>query len=77
MYSINRDHTTFIIKRCESITVMPYIHCNGADLYYEDRGEGPPIVFIHGAIAGLRFFAPQLKALSNEYACMPYGCIRL
>jgi len=46
---------------------MPVIQCNGADLYYEDYGEGQPIVFLHGAWAGLRFFEPQLTALSDEY----------
>lgn len=43
------------------------IQCNGADLYYEDYGEGQPIVFLHGAWAGLRFFEPQLTGLSDEY----------
>jgi len=42
---------------------MPHIQCNGANLYYEDCGEGQPIIFIHGAMAGLRFFEPQ-------HACM-------
>ncbi|ADB63047.1 alpha/beta hydrolase fold protein (plasmid) [Haloterrigena turkmenica DSM 5511] len=46
---------------------MPYIQCNGADLYYEDHGEGPPIVFLHGVMASHRFFEPQLTALSKEY----------
>jgi pimeloyl-ACP methyl ester carboxylesterase len=27
---------------------MPVVQCNGADLYYEDHGEGKPIVFLHG-----------------------------
>jgi pimeloyl-ACP methyl ester carboxylesterase len=46
------------------------IQCNGADLYYEDYGEGQSIVFLHGAWAGLRFFEPQLTGLSNEYRAM-------
>lgn len=46
---------------------MPVIQCNGADLYYEDHGEGQPIVFLHGATAGLRFFEPQLMGLSDEF----------
>ncbi|MFC7250523.1 alpha/beta fold hydrolase [Halomicroarcula sp. GCM10025324] len=46
---------------------MPTIQCNGAELYYEDHGEGDPIVFLHGATAGLRYFEPQLASLSNEY----------
>ncbi|WP_254532986.1 alpha/beta fold hydrolase [Natrinema gelatinilyticum] len=46
---------------------MPYIQCHGADLYYEDHGEGTPIVFLHGVMASHRFFEPQLTALSTEY----------
>lgn len=46
---------------------MPYIDCNGVDLYYEDHGEGHPIVFLHGVMCGLRFFEPQLAGLSDEY----------
>ncbi|MGM0590833.1 MAG: alpha/beta fold hydrolase [Halobacteriota archaeon] len=46
---------------------MPYIQCNGADLYYEDHGEGQPIVFLHGVMCSLRYFEPQVAGLSNEY----------
>ncbi|WP_440006653.1 alpha/beta fold hydrolase [Halomicrococcus sp. SG-WS-1] len=46
---------------------MPVVQCNGADLYYEDHGEGRPIVFLHGAWAGLRYFEPQVTGLSNEH----------
>lgn len=46
---------------------MPVIQCNGADLYYEELGEGPPIVFLHGGFAGLRYFEPQLVGLSEEF----------
>lgn len=46
---------------------MPVIQCNGADLFYEDHGNGQPIVFLHGGTAGLRYFEPQLASLSNEY----------
>lgn len=46
---------------------MPVIQCNGADLYYEEYGEGRPIVFLHGATAGLRYFESQLTGLSDEF----------
>lgn len=46
---------------------MPTIQCDGADCYYEDRGEGPPVVLLHGAMAGLRFFEPQLAGLSDAH----------
>jgi len=42
-------------------------HCNGATLYYEDSGDGEPIVFLHGVMAGLRYFEPQLAALSDTH----------
>jgi len=46
---------------------MPTLRCNGADLYYEDVGDGEPIVFLHSVTAGLRYFEPQLASLSDEY----------
>lgn len=46
---------------------MPYVQCNGADHYYEDRGEGQSIVFLHGVMCSLRFFEPQLAELSSDY----------
>ena len=46
---------------------MPVAQCNGADLYYEEYGEGQPIVFLHGAWAGIRFFEPQLQGLSDDH----------
>jgi len=51
---------------------MPRNQCNGADLYYEDEGEGTPIVFLHGAWAGLRFFEPQLTNLSDEFRTVAF-----
>lgn len=51
---------------------MPVVQCNGADLYYEDHGEGQPIVFLHGMAAGLRYFEPQLTGLSDEYRTVAF-----
>jgi non-heme chloroperoxidase len=51
---------------------MPVVECNGANLYYEDHGEGRPIVFLHGAAAGLRYFEPQLTGLSAEYRTIAF-----
>lgn len=51
---------------------MPVIQCNGAGLYYEDYGEGQPIVFLHGMAAGLRYFEAQLTGLSNEYRTVAF-----
>lgn len=51
---------------------MPTLQCNGADLYYEDRGEGEPILFLHGVLHGLRFFESQLDGLSEDYRAIAF-----
>lgn len=51
---------------------MSTIECNGATLYYEEYGEGQPIVFLHGAAAGLRYFEEQLMGLSEEYRTLAF-----
>lgn len=38
---------------------MPTIHTNDIETYYERRGDGPPIVFIHGAILDHSQWTPQ------------------
>lgn len=55
-----------------TIIVMSYVRCNGADLYYEDHGEGQPIVFLHGAWAGCRYFEGQLTGLSQSHRAVAF-----
>ena len=38
---------------------MPLINANGCDFYYEMRGSGPNLVFIHGEIHGLEYWEGQ------------------
>jgi len=40
---------------------------NGVQLYYEECGQGPTIVFVHGMWASSRFFRPQLEGLQANY----------
>ena len=51
---------------------MPVIKCNGANLYYEESGNGDAIVFLHGVLHGLRFFEPQLTGLSDDYRVIAF-----
>lgn len=51
---------------------MPTIQTNDIETYYERRGEGPPVVFIHGAILDHRMWAAQQDALAEEYTTVAY-----
>ena len=43
---------------------MPYAQIRGVNLYYEDRGQGQPLLLIPGALGtGESDFAPQLEQL--------------
>ena len=46
---------------------MPYAQVRGVNLYYEDRGQGQPLLLIPGALGtGQSDFAPQLEALPDK-----------
>ncbi|MDQ0268820.1 alpha/beta fold hydrolase [Cytobacillus purgationiresistens] len=40
---------------------------DGAQLYYEDRGKGDPIIFIHGVWMSGKFFKEQVPYFQNDY----------
>lgn len=40
---------------------------DGTELFYEDVGEGRPVVLVHGWSASHEFFEPQITALSDSY----------
>jgi len=42
---------------------MPYAHTNGIDTFYEDTGQGPPVVLIHGHSLDLCMWQYQVPAL--------------
>lgn len=51
---------------------MPTVRTNDIETYYERRGDGPPIVFIHGSIVDYSHWTPQLETLSDEYTTIAY-----
>lgn len=51
---------------------MPTVQTNGIETYYAERGTGPPVVFVHGAILDHGQWEPQMDALSDEYRTIAY-----
>lgn len=51
---------------------MPTVQTNDIETFYELRGDGPPIVFIHGALADHTAADQQFEAFSDAYTAIAY-----
>ena len=51
---------------------MSEIEANGIRLHYDVRGEGPPLVFVHGMCGRGDVWAGQVERLSDEFTCVTY-----
>lgn len=51
---------------------MPFVHVNGARLYYEQHGAGPDLVFLHGAGGNHLSWWQQVPAFAADYRCTVY-----
>ncbi|MFC6786327.1 alpha/beta fold hydrolase [Halobaculum halobium] len=51
---------------------MPSVATNDIETYYERRGDGPPVVFVHGAAVDHAQWEPQFEALADEYTVVAY-----
>ena len=50
---------------------MPYAAVNGLKMYYEDHGDGPPLLLLHGGSgsipeAWIPYFSPQFRVVAPE-----------
>ena len=52
---------------------MPYFKNQGANLYYEDNGQGNPLVFLHGATWDMRQWKRQVEHFLPEYRVITLG----
>jgi pimeloyl-ACP methyl ester carboxylesterase len=51
---------------------MPTVSLNGADLYYEARGSGPPVLFVHGMCGDANVWDDQVDRLADRFRCVTY-----
>ena len=53
---------------------MPHIGArDGTRLYYEEAGEGTPVVFVHEYAGDWRSFEAQMRYFSRGYRCITYS----
>jgi pimeloyl-ACP methyl ester carboxylesterase len=43
-----------------------YVQLGAVKTWYDERGEGEPLVLLHGGLVDARFFAPNLSALAEH-----------
>ena len=51
---------------------MPRVSVNGADLYFEERGSGPPLLLIHGLAADADVWGASLDDLAADHRILAY-----
>jgi pimeloyl-ACP methyl ester carboxylesterase len=53
---------------------MPHISApDGTKLYYEEAGQGTPIVFVHEYAGDYRTWEPQMRYFSRAHRCISYS----
>src|SRR5690348_6644174 len=53
---------------------MPHVTADdGVKLFYEEAGEGVPIVFVHEFAGDCRSYEPQLRHFARNYRCIAYN----
>lgn len=46
---------------------------DGVKLYYEESGDGTPIVFVHEFAGDFRSFEPQMRHFARRYRCIAFN----
>ncbi|MFL5731675.1 MAG: alpha/beta fold hydrolase [Chloroflexia bacterium] len=49
------------------------LEVGGAQLHYIERGQGDPVVFVHGGLSDLRSWRPQMEPFAERYHAISYS----
>jgi pimeloyl-ACP methyl ester carboxylesterase len=53
---------------------MPYVTADdGVKLYYEEAGQGFPVIFVHEFAGDLRSYEQQMRYFARRYRCVAYN----
>ncbi|MDA8096959.1 MAG: alpha/beta fold hydrolase [Desulforudis sp.] len=53
---------------------MTYVSAKGQRLFFQENGEGSPLILIHGLGATHDMWWPQIEAFSGRYRVITYDC---
>ena len=56
-----------------SESVFRSLQVYGNDISFQQAGNGPPLLFVHGGASDSRTWNPQLNALSDEFTIIAWG----
>jgi pimeloyl-ACP methyl ester carboxylesterase len=72
---------TLVCNVCLAQTNIPYGSNNGkyqrvkgVNLYYEEYGQGAPLLLIHGGLSSIENFAPVIPGLSKKFRVIAVDC---
>lgn len=52
--------------------MVEFVEAGGLKIAYQRVGEGPPLVFVHGAAADSRMWEPKLAGLADEFTVVAW-----
>src|SRR3954447_19254801 len=52
------------------VSIMPVCRLPGLELYYAERGQGEPLIFVNGLAGDSMSWMAQLKTFSRHYRCL-------
>jgi pimeloyl-ACP methyl ester carboxylesterase len=58
--------------RPEYLARVKFVDLGGLNVAYERVGQGPPLVFVHGAAEDSRIWGPQLAGLADEFTVVAW-----
>jgi pimeloyl-ACP methyl ester carboxylesterase len=54
---------------------MPFVDTGLGKLYYEEAGQGAPLLFVHEFAGDYRSWEPQVRFFSRHYRCITYSSL--
>ncbi len=64
--------SSMILLSCSPKSEIGFAEVNGTSLYYELKGNGTPLVFMHGFALDMRFWDSQIEKFASDYTILRY-----